>query len=204
MCSRTSVQRQDACVVPAEIRLCGAALSVMQGHIGQDSISRKEKPVTPTQIDSLAKALERDIAQFARNQVLIDRFKTVTRKDKFMLAIHRFNWLLIAAIAFSLLFWIAIARAEGNPQCPTPGQQCRILFLNADEETILVRQNGILDTAAQGRMVDLSAAAAYFKLKLSSAPMGEVKPVPTDKPVNAPAASSTPPVENKPAAPVDK
>ncbi len=92
------------------------------------------------------------------------------------------------------------AFAEGNPQCPIPGQQCRILYLSAQEENILTQQNGILDTAAAGRMVDLAAAVAYFKVKITNSIMGEVKPVPTDKPVNAPTVqqnNSSAPVDNK-------
>ena len=134
--------------------------------------------------EKIVSQIERDIAQTARNQVLIDRLKRITAKDRFMLALHRFNWLLIAAIIFSLLFWSVLARAAENVQCPDPGQQCRILYLSPQEEKMLLAPNGVLDTAAQARALDLGQFAVYFKTRIAQSPQGEVKPVPTDKPLD--------------------
>ena len=38
-------------------------------------------------------------------------------------------------------------------------------------------QNGILDTAAQGRALDLGQISVYLKTRIASAPAGEIKPV---------------------------
>ena len=137
--------------------------------------------------EKIVSTLERDIAQAARNQILIDRMKTVTAKDKFMLALRQTNWLLITAVAFCLLLWsIAFALAEGNVQCPDPGQQCKILYLTQQEEKLLMGQNGVLDTAAQARALDLGQFSVYFKTRIAGSAQGEVKPLPST-PLNAPA-----------------
>jgi hypothetical protein len=71
-----------------------------------------------------------------------------------------------------------MARAdEAKLPCPTPGEKCKVLFLTEAEERLLTGQNGILDTAAQARSLDLGQFAVYFKQKLATAPAGEVKPV---------------------------
>ena len=141
--------------------------------------------------EKIASTIERDIAQLARNQIVIDKLKRPTRKDKFMLAVHRINWLLIAGIVFSILVWSALITAVRAAECPTPGESCKVLFLSAQEERILTGQNGILDTAAQARALDLGQFAVYLKTRIGSAPAGEMKP-------QQPAAP-----ENKPAEPVD-
>jgi len=64
--------------------------------------------MTPAQINSLHKALERDIAQLARNQTVIDRLKRVTRKEKLLIKIRDTNWWFIAAsyMVFVALSWL--------------------------------------------------------------------------------------------------
>ena len=122
--------------------------------------------------------IERDI----RNQVVIDQMKKLNRRQKLMIAIRR-HTILPASFILGLLwilFCIAAARADeaAKPQCPEPGQKCKVLFLNEQEERLLTGQNGILDTAAQGRQIDLGGFAVYFKSKIATAPAGEVQKVP--------------------------
>ena len=118
-----------------------------------------------------------------------------------MLAVHRINWLLIAGIVFSILVWSALitavraaeppSQSSSAPSCPNPGEKCKVLYLSEQEERMLMIQNGILDTAAQARALDLGQFAVYLKTRIGSAPAGEMKP-------QQPAAP-----ENKPAEPVD-
>jgi len=67
-------------------------------------------------------------------------------------------------------------------QCPTPGEKCKVLFLNEAEEQALMKQNGILDTAAQARNLDLGGVAVYFKTKIGQAKEGEVVKLPDPAP----------------------
>jgi hypothetical protein len=122
--------------------------------------------------------LERDI----RNQVLIDSLKRLNRKQRTMVYFRR-HALPIAATTLSFLwimFCITMARAEDAPPapkfpCPTT-EPCKILTLTPQEEKLLIGQNGILDTAAQGRQIDLGGFAVYFKSKIATATAGETKP----------------------------
>lgn len=126
--------------------------------------------------------LERDI----RNQAVIDRMKQLTPKGKIMVQLRRYP---IAAIALaaSVLFILAcltgVVRAEDFADrfpkataypCPD-NQPCKILTLNAQEEKFLMNPNGVLDTAAQARSIDLGQFVVYFKQKIATAPAGEVK-----------------------------
>ena len=132
----------------------------------------------------LAEQLERDI----RNQVLIDRMRTVTPRDRLMLHLrdHGRTYTLCALFYGTLAIACAVA-AHAEPaspsatpvaaQCPVPGEKCKVLYLNESEEAALMKQNGILDTAAQARNLDLGGVAVYFKTKIGSAPQGEVIPV---------------------------
>lgn len=156
--------------------------------------------------EKIASTIERDIAQLARNQIVIDKLKRPTRKDKFMLAVHRINWLLIAGIVFSILVWSALitavraaeppSQSSGAPSCPNPGEKCKVIYLSEQEERMLMVPNGILDTAAQARALDLGQFAVYLKTRIGSAAQGEVKSIPSP-------ATPTPPAENKPTEPVD-
>lgn len=66
--------------------------------------------------------------------------------------------------------------------CPTPGEKCKVLFLSEAEEQALMKQNGILDTVAQARNLDLGGVAVYFKTKIGQAVQGEVVKVPDQAP----------------------
>jgi hypothetical protein len=125
--------------------------------------------------------LERDI----RNQVRINSMLRLNRRQKLMVQIGRFNHILLIGIIGSLLIWalliLGVVRAFAV-DCPTPGEPCKVIFLSPQEEKLLTAQNGILDTAAQGRQIDLGGFAVYFKSKIATAPAGEMKPVPTPEP----------------------
>jgi hypothetical protein len=114
--------------------------------------------------------------------------KRLTRKGKLMVFLRRNKIGLTAAgamVAWTAfwLFWIAAANADelpaAKPQCPDPGVKCKILYLNESEERLLAGQNGILDTAAQARALDLGQFAVYLKTKIGIAPQGEVQPSPS-------------------------
>jgi len=81
--------------------------------------------------------------------------------------------------------------------CPD-SKPCRVITLNDDEMRLLAGQNGILQTAAQARALDLSQYVIYFTNKLQNAPAGEVtKPASSDAkpaaPGDAKAATATGP-----------
>jgi hypothetical protein len=132
--------------------------------------------------------LERDI----RNQVVIDQMKHLTPRGKIMVQLRRYP-IAAVALAASLLFILlcvsGVVRAEDFADrfpkataypCPD-NQPCKILVLNAQEERILTGQNGVLDTAAQARSLDLGQFVVYLKGKIASAPAGTVTPPPEAK-----------------------
>jgi hypothetical protein len=89
------------------------------------------------------------------------------------------QWIGFFFMAMLLLSFALPAHADDAkpPACPTPGEKCKVVFLNEQEERILTGQNGILDTAAQGRSIDLGGFAVYFKSKITQSPQGTVTPV---------------------------
>ena len=139
--------------------------------------------------EKIVATLERDIAQTARNQVVIDKLKRPTLRGKLMVLLFRRPF--ATAFVLNALIWIflalgavvALAADPSSPSgsaggtCPNPGEKCKVIFLSPQEENLLVGQNGILDTAAQGRQIDLGGFAVYFKSKIATAPQGEVKAV---------------------------
>jgi hypothetical protein len=152
--------------------------------------------------------IERDM----RNAVVLNQMLKLNRRQKLMVHLKRINYILIFAIAFCLIFWITVISAfadEQHIQCPDPGVKCKVLFLSAQEEQMLMTQNGILDTAAQGRQLDLGQFSVYLKTRITAAMQGEVKPLPPapTKPMPEPVTPAQPQTEtapsNKSAAPVD-
>lgn len=77
------------------------------------------------------------------------------------------------------------AFADPRLQCQSPGP-CKVIVINAEEEKVLTTQNGILDTAQQGRSLDLGALVNYFKQKIATAPAGDEKKADAPEP-NPPA-----------------
>ena len=68
--------------------------------------------------------------------------------------------------------------------CPPPQPNeppgCKVLVLTPFEQNALVGTNMILDTARQGRPLDLTNATDYFRKKIETAPAG--KPFELKKP----------------------
>ena len=98
----------------------------------------------------------------------------------------------ITGIIISLFLWTGIAFAAVKAfavECPNPGEKCKVLYLSEQEERILTGQNGILDTAAQGRALELGQFSVYLKTRIGTAAAGEVKAVPTPEKPAASAAS---------------
>lgn len=96
--------------------------------------------------------------------------------------IHLRDWYptytaLAALAAAWLLTMCAVVRADELPKCPTPGEPCKVLLLSPQEEQMLMTKNGILDTAAQARAIDLGQFSVYLKTRIAGAPAGEVKAV---------------------------
>lgn len=74
-----------------------------------------------------------------------------------------------------LLTFLLLAPACGGQafaQAPTGAQAppSKILTLTPQEEQALVGTNGILDTAQQGRPLDLTGTVQYFRNKIREAP----------------------------------
>lgn len=68
-------------------------------------------------------------------------------------------------------------RFAGKVTCPT-AEPCKILTLTQQEEKLLMAPNGILDTAAQARSLDLGQFSVYLKTRIGNAPAGEMPPAP--------------------------
>ena len=95
---------------------------------------------------------------------------------------------LVLAVALTVPVSVMAQEPPPHAVCPVPGESCKILLLSPQEEKMLMTQNGILDTAAQGRALDLGQISVYLKTRIASAPSGVVKPV-------LPTATSLPPNE---------
>jgi hypothetical protein len=150
----------------------------------------------------LIDTLERDI----RNQVLIDQMKKLTHKGKLMVLVHRNIrrvWIVSLAIAWLAFFLWSINAWAADPStpaaapvmCPDVGVKCKVLFLSETEEQMLMTRNGILDTAAQGRALELGQFAVYLKQKIGTAQSGQVV-LPPPPPAPAAPAPQTVPVPN--------
>ncbi len=78
-------------------------------------------------------------------------------------------------VAASLLAATCSRAEEAKPDprltCQT-SSPCKVIVLSKDEEDALLGQNKILDTAMQGRPLDLLGAVNYFRDKIRNAPAG--------------------------------
>jgi hypothetical protein len=136
------------------------------------------------QIVDAMRAMQSEIeayqAQYHRNQALIDNMKQLTPRGRLMVFWNRNRVAILfgaAALGWTLGWIVAIAAANAA-ECPTPDESCKVLILSPQEERILAGPNGILDTAAQARALDLGQFAVYLKQKIAAAPAGDVKEVP--------------------------
>lgn len=136
--------------------------------------------MTP-QAQALLARIERDLERDIRNQLMFDRLRAGSWRGRLLGRISRHPF--IYGILISLVLWaIVISGLFGISQamaveCPTPGQACKVLLLTPQEEQILMQQNGVLDTAAQARALELGQFSVYLKTRIASAPQGDVKPV---------------------------
>jgi hypothetical protein len=139
--------------------------------------------------EEILAALEQKLAQHNRNQMTIDQMKQLNWKGRTMVRVMQVNWWRlggIAAMLVSALFMLIalgavsllLADEPQHIQCPDVGVKCKVIFLNEQEEQMLMTRNGILDTAAQGRSLDLGQFSVYLKTRIGSAPQGEVKQPP--------------------------
>src|SRR5262245_61303674 len=97
--------------------------------------------------------------------------------------------------AIALLLGSIVDRAKAEP-CPSGTQSCKVLTLTPDEEQALTGARGILDTAKQGRPLDLGGAVEYFRTKIDKAPAGTILPQTPVQTVPIPAPR--PPEADKP------
>ena len=145
---------------------------------------------------------EKLLAQITRdlkNQVLFDSYRRPTRRTRLMIHLRDYHRVYLATAAFAAALAIScytVARADELPKCPDPGVKCKILYLTEQEEQMLMTKNGILDTAAQARAIDLGQFSVYLKTRLAAAPAGVVTPVPPSPP-------PVPVTQNNSPAPVD-
>lgn len=105
----------------------------------------------------------------------MERLNNPTPRDAFLA-----NIVLWVGIVLLVVFMIGRASAT---ECPT-ADPCRVLILTPQEEKALTAPNGVLDTAAQGRALELGQFVVYLKQRIATSPMGEPKPA--EKPVEAP------------------
>lgn len=132
--------------------------------------------MTPTQYKKLFDALERDL----RNQILIDGMKRLNWKGRLMVFFKRHGEQLLFAACIALLTIVFASRARAETadalKCPTAGEPCKIIYLTAQEEKILMQPGGVLDTASQARALDLGQFVVYFKTRIAGALQGVVVP----------------------------
>src|SRR5258708_826470 len=81
----------------------------------------------------------------------------------------------LLAISWGIAAVHAQEPAKPTTQCPNPGEPCKILIVTQQEEKYLMMANGVLDSAAQARAIDLGQFVVYFKQKLVQAPLGGIK-----------------------------
>ena len=108
-------------------------------------------------------------------------------------------------IAFSLgaiglvvaITWLFTSHARAE-DCPPNAKSCKVLTLTPEEQDMLIRDKGVLQTAVQARPLDLGAVVQYFVTKIEHAPAGKVveppKPPEKKEPV---AVSPLKPAEKK-------
>lgn len=103
-----------------------------------------------------------------------------------------------ATLAIAILIVSAVTYARAEPasfpcqpaaQGQPPTTSCKVITLSPLEEQALSGQNQILDTAQQGRPLDLTGPVTYFREKLRSAPSGTAVAGPV-----GPAGTAMPPI----------
>lgn len=156
--------------------------------------------MTP-QAEALLKRIVHDIeiesARDRRNQKVIDCMKHLPLLGRAEVRLRRVNWPIALGVAAGfawIIFCNTMVHAEdfadrftGKIPCPTPGQPCKVLILTPQEENVLMQQNGVLDTAAQARALELGQFSVYLKTRIAAAPQGEVQKLSDPTPKGNPA-----------------
>ena len=114
------------------------------------------------------------------------------------------NWMrnawIVAWLALLVaILWFFFGKPVWADDYPCPaGKACKVLTLTPEEQDMLLRDKGILQTAVQARPLDLGAIVQYFVTKIEHAPAGKVveppKPPEKKEPV---AVSPLEPAEKK-------
>lgn len=100
------------------------------------------------------------------------------------------------ALFFMFISSVRLHAAEiKDVTCPVAGQKCKVIVLSPDEENLLIKPQGVLDTASAGRYIDLGNVVAYFRVKLMQAAEGQVQPLPVTT-----SATPTPSIKPTPGA----
>ena len=104
---------------------------------------------------------------------------------------------LLATIFTLCIVWLFVPKARAE-DCPPNAKSCKVITLTPEEQDMLIRDKGILQTAVQARPLDLGAIVQYFVTKIEHAPAGKVveppKPPEKKEPV---AVSPLKPAEKK-------
>lgn len=98
----------------------------------------------------------------------------------------------VAALTFVSLIVLGVF-AVRSEECPAGAKSCKVLVLTPEEEQALMQPRGVLDTAREGRPLDLGQVVSYFRERISRAPAGtvppEAVPVPRPRPPEEPQES---------------
>ena len=106
-------------------------------------------------------------------------------------------WLVLCIAIVWYFFGAPLARADEVP-CPANAKSCKVLTLTPDEQDMLLRDKGVLQTAVQARPLDLGAIIQYWVNKIEAAPAGKVVEAPKTEDVNAlPLKPAPKPAEKK-------
>jgi len=103
---------------------------------------------------------------------------------------------IFTAASIGLLTLIVLAPrlfADDYP-CPANAKSCKVLTLTPEEQDMLLRDKGILQTALAARPLDLGAIVQYWVNKIETAPAGKV----AEPPKEAPKPESVPLPPHKP------
>lgn len=83
--------------------------------------------------------------------------------------------LIVWTVLCALLLFVFLTMIAYAADCPPGAPSCKVITLTPDEERALTGANMILDTAQQGRALDMTSVANYFRRKIETAPAGGVK-----------------------------
>src|SRR5260370_2140725 len=159
--------------------------------------------VAPLQADHTARCRLVAAQNRNRSRYRLRGWTLASHEGKIIMHRHypRISLLFLFLVILWGVFLVRAVFGEEPPkpttQCPNPGEPCKVLIVTQQRENFLMIQNGVLDSAAQARSIDLGQFVVYFKQKLVQAPLGEVKP----PGVTDPPAAAQPPKVDSPSKP---